>query len=61
MSDQMSRRVLYFGTTNATIAGMLIYLFQAGELSGKTLPTVGVICFLSMNGLVFFMLRRRMR
>jgi LPXTG-motif cell wall-anchored protein len=55
----MPRKALIFGTTNATIAGMLIYLFRTGELSGKTLPIVGVICFLAMNGLVFFMFRRR--
>ena len=55
----MSKRLLYFVTVNATIVGMSIYLFRTGELSGKNLPIVGLICFLGLNCVVFFVLRRR--
>jgi len=55
----MPRRVLFFGVVNTAIIGTLVYLFRTGELSGKNLPLVGLICFLSMNGLVFLMLHRR--
>ena len=55
----MSKRLLYFVTVNATIVGMLIYLFRTGELSRKNLPIVGLICFLSLNGIVYLMLQRR--
>jgi hypothetical protein len=55
----MSRRSLIFTAVNVTIIGMLAYLFHTKQMTFANLPIVAAICFVSMNGLVFLMLRHK--
>jgi hypothetical protein len=55
----MSQKALIYVVTNLTIFGMLIYLSHDGELKPSDVPLVAAVCFICLNGLVFFMFRRK--
>jgi hypothetical protein len=55
----MSRQGLLLFAANAAIVGTLVYELRTGQLAEKNLFLVAAICIFGVNGLLFFLLRRR--
>jgi hypothetical protein len=55
----MVQKILIYAATNISIIVTLMYLLYTEQTKASIVPVASVICFVFMNALVFYLLKRK--